>query len=887
MAHTQLSTRTKVSVGIAAVALVGLGSYSFALFLQDQSSLVGNGSSTVPVTELDTCFNKCLAAYTTCSEAPLADVDKCRVKHDDCRADCRATYTQAAIPALRTYEVQTASALPAARVGQTYSLTLSASNISNGVSVRWGLADGGRLPDGMRLYENGVVSGTPIEPGIFSFTARVESAEGSGNKTFTLVVSNVTTVITPGSTEIQDLAIYSTSPIPNAQRGQSYFYKLMAQPPRFPAELTVWTLVADRLPDGVRLDPMGYIQGVPVEQGSFTFTVRAQNTPASVGTKRLTLVVGAPTVVTPPPPEAVAPLTIATESSALPRGTVNQVYNAQLQAGARPDPNASIWWTIDANRLPDGVSLGNTTGALTGTPREAGSFTFTVRAQNGNYTATKVFTLVVATAPVVVTPPVVNQNLSISPSDLPVATLNQAMQVQLQVPGNTIALIWAMTQAEAVPGMTLSSSGLFSGTPSRAGTYTVFVSAEGKNDATRVNASRQYRFVVEAGRPVLSISASSPFPGGVVDQVYRHQPMAISGGVQPYVFRLDLDRLPNGLSLNQVNGAVEGTPTEAGTFSFTIRANDASGATVTNRYTLVVKPGLPKEEPVVPKVTDPVKDPVKDPVVISPVFSLVTINAFPNGTVGNSYSHRPMIVGGGRAPITWSVIGGSFPAGLSLDASGAVSGVPAAAKTYTFTLQAHDADGAKISSQFTMTVNPQPQYVQTYVSDPQWPTRVNLINDMGLRVHDLIKLADDGDADTQYDTTVYYIGADGRRHAFPNPKVYFSWFSDYAGVRIIMPRQLANIPLGANISYRPGVRLVKFITDPRVYAVDTQRRLRWVVSEQAARDLYGDYWARNVEDISDAFYMDYRFDAPSIRFRGDFDPNYVRYLVGYPSDVLP
>jgi hypothetical protein len=158
---------------------------------------------------------------------------------------------------------------------------------------------------------------------------------------------------------------------------------------------------------------------------------------------------------------------------------------------------------------------------------------------------------------------------------------------------------------------------------------------------------------------------------------------------------------------------------------------------------------------------------------------------------------------------------------------------------------------------------------------------------MGMRVHDLIKLADDGDPYTQYDTTVYYVGADGRRHAFPNPRVYFSWFSDYANVRIVGSRQLANIPLGANLTYRPGTRLVKFLTDPRVYAVDTQRRLRWIASERAAYDHYGEAWNRNVDDISDAFYMDYRFDAAPVNTRYDFDPARARSAATHPSDVLP
>ena len=259
----------------------------------------------------------------------------------------------------------------------------------------------------------------------------------------------------------------------------------------------------------------------------------------------------------------------------------------------------------------------------------------------------------------------------------------------------------------------------------------------------------------------------------------------------------------------------------------------------------------------------------------------------PNGTVGDHYSFHPLNVTGGRTPYQWRVIAGQLPSGLNLDDNGNAVGVPTSARVYQFTMQVKDVDGQALTGEFTVTINARAQYNQVYNNDPQWPIRVNRVNDMGLRVHDLIKLIDDGDPNTQYDTTVYYVGADGRRHAFPNAKAYFTWFSDYSSVRVVLPRQLADIPLGPNIGYRPGVRMVKFSTDPRVYAVDTQRRLRWVTTEQVAQELYGNYWNQNIDDISDAFYMDYRFDAPSINSRYQFDPDVARRSVGYPSEVLP
>ena len=73
--------------------------------------------------------------------------------------------------------------------------------------------------------------------------------------------------------------------------------------------------------------------------------------------------------------------------------------------------------------------------------------------------------------------------------------------------------------------------------------------------------------------------------------------------------------------------------------------------------------------------------------------------------------------------------------------------------------------------------------------DPGLNGRLQRLTSLGLFAHDLVKLQDDGHPETQYDSTVYYIGTDGRRHAFPNQNVYFTWFPNYDRVRIIGPQK--------------------------------------------------------------------------------------------------
>lgn len=111
-------------------------------------------------------------------------------------------------------------------------------------------------------------------------------------------------------------------------------------------------------------------------------------------------------------------------------------------------------------------------------------------------------------------------------------------------------------------------------------------------------------------------------------------------------------------------------------------------------------------------------------------------------------------------------------------------------------------------------------------------------------------------------TTVYYYADDGKRHAFPNEKVYFSWYANYASLKIVSTGFMAALPLGGNVTYKPGVKMTKFIYDPRVFMVSRGAVLRPIASENAAVEFYGSAWNTHVDDISDVFYRDYTFGDP-------------------------
>lgn len=118
---------------------------------------------------------------------------------------------------------------------------------------------------------------------------------------------------------------------------------------------------------------------------------------------------------------------------------------------------------------------------------------------------------------------------------------------------------------------------------------------------------------------------------------------------------------------------------------------------------------------------------------------------------------------------------------------------------------------------------------------------------------------------------VYYVGQDGKRYVFPNEKTYKTWYADFSTVQTITDSELAAMTIGGNVTYKPGVKMVKITTDPKVYAVDHNGTLRWVKTEALAVSLYGANWNQQIDDVPDAFFTNYMVGA-DINSASDFSP---------------
>ena len=133
---------------------------------------------------------------------------------------------------------------------------------------------------------------------------------------------------------------------------------------------------------------------------------------------------------------------------------------------------------------------------------------------------------------------------------------------------------------------------------------------------------------------------------------------------------------------------------------------------------------------------------------------------------------------------------------------------------------------------------------------------------MGIDVGDLIKIQNDHNPATHDDETIYYYDRDWFRRPFLNRRVFESWYRDFGGVKEITPAEMASIRLAAPIVYRPGTRLIKIPSVPKVYAVEPGGVLRWVTGEAVAKALYGNDWSKRVDDVLESYFANYREGAP-------------------------
>jgi hypothetical protein len=208
------------------------------------------------------------------------------------------------------------------------------------------------------------------------------------------------------------------------------------------------------------------------------------------------------------------------------------------------------------------------------------------------------------------------------------------------------------------PGLSVSTDGKITGTPTQAGTFTTYIQMY---DECGIEGEGNAPFVFRIDGPRLAVDATAVKPA-MKDNPFSQKLATTGGSGAGQQWSVTSGALPAGLTLNQ-DGTLAGTPTATGTFTFTVTVTD-NGATATRQETITVADALAASLP-----------PVRVAEVTIPYSSSLAAT-------------------GGTAPYTWAVTTGALPAGLALDAAtGAITGVPTVNGNVRFTITVTDANG--------------------------------------------------------------------------------------------------------------------------------------------------------------------------------------------------
>ncbi len=519
------------------------------------------------------------------------------------------------------------SILPSAVSGSEYSCVLSC-DVPSGHSVTWKVASGD-FPGGLELDAyTGTITGTPSEAGTYIFYVTAKTGTISAAKPFSLTVTPTINITT-------------NSILANAQFGEYYSCDIDAD-----TENVSWSLDdGSSIPEGLTLSAdSGEIFGVPEESGTFTFTIIAASNDCTAS-KKFTLTVN--------------DRIIFVTQSPLANAVIGLPYSLTLKA---VEPSGrTISWAITSGTLPPGLEFNESTAEISGTPEEEGTFDFSVIARATIYRhyvdgTSYIYGYVRAINTYRIT---VRENLKITPSVLPSAPAGYEYSQKLEAGSPAL---WTVSSGDLPSGLSLGrGTGIISGIPDTAGDFTFTLRAASGD----LSAEREFTLTV-----TLAITSGASLTGGVVDQSYSCTLEAAGLSSTLITWSADASLLPSGLYLAS-NGTISGTPTSAGTSTFTVYAS-GGGFSVSKEVSITV---FASAEDV----------PEEENTRTSDTLIAIMTTALPRGITGREYYAELDSMTDG---VTWSCASGDIPPGLTLNQSGVISGIPYIAGEYTFTVKA-------------------------------------------------------------------------------------------------------------------------------------------------------------------------------------------------------
>ncbi|MGN6770163.1 MAG: autotransporter domain-containing protein [Rhizobiaceae bacterium] len=256
--------------------------------------------------------------------------------------------------------------------------------------------------------------------------------------------------------------------------------------------------------------------------------------------------------------------------AALPDAVKGERYSQQISASGS---YLDFTYSITGGDIAHEFSI-SSDGKLTGTPTETGSHTIEITATNSrSERKTQTYTFNVAEI----------AEITIDPTTIPDGEVGASYgPLKLTASGGTAPYTFRITAGVMPAGISLRSDGTIQGTPTNSGIANFTVEVTDANSAT---AMRSYSLTIKSPDVLVSVPS---LPDGKVNTAYPGVRLIASGGTGPYEFAVVAGKLPNGVQLT-ADGAISGTPTEAGDFTATAQATDRSGFTGTADLSLKIK----------------------------------------------------------------------------------------------------------------------------------------------------------------------------------------------------------------------------------------------------------------------------------------------------------
>ena len=572
----------------------------------------------------------------------------------------------------------------AGTIGTAYNYQVTASNTPTGYAVSTGT-----LPAGLTLNTtSGLISGTPTAAGTSTFG--VTATNGSG--TSPAVSFSITINAGGGSAPV-----VSATPAPTAGTiGTAYNYQVVAS-----NTPTGYAVSTGTLPAGLSLNTTnGLISGTPTAAGTSTFSVTATNGSGTSPAVSFSITIGA----------ANTPVISTTTPTT---GLQNGYYSYQLAASNNPTT-----YTVSIGTLPAGlvINANGTAGLIAGTPTSSGTFTVGIAATNTNGAgpvATMTFTITANTDTNLATNTGVTAISSSPTTDMSSAAQaidgnfgsrwetqhgtaadpsTMTIDLQQSYTIDSIDIDWENASA-ATYTISVSQTGL-AGSWTRVGPTDSFVNAGGGMNLwtgigqtarfvqlTGLTRTTPYGYSIwefqifgHAGGGSAPVVSATPAPSaGTVGTAYTYQVTASNTSTG---YAVSTGTLPAGLNLNATSGLISGTPTVAGTSTFSVTATNGSGTSPAVSFSITINAGGGN----------------------SPVVTTTT----PWAGLQNAYYTYPLAsTNGGNS---YAVTTGALPAGLTI-ANNAITGTPTASGTFTFGIAATSTtNGTGPAASMTLTI---------------------------------------------------------------------------------------------------------------------------------------------------------------------------------------